>query len=295
MAQPVVGMTAAILSSLLWGFAPIYFKLLMSYPLMEVMAQRALWAGVLFVLVVFAVRGWGRVGNLISQMREMRILMFCAVLVGLNWSAYLFAVFTDQITQSALGYFIYPLLVIAMGILVLKEPLTRRTMTALLLALIGMLIKASAVGSIPWLALFIGATFAIYALIRKQMRGTDALSGMVVEMFLLAPIAFGYTSFLVWKGQPFFFDGGMTAIFLGISSGIVTATPLLLFHIGNRYLPLTLTGFLFYINPSMQLFSAVWLYDEPVGLSSVLAFGFIWVALLVQFVRLPHQTHKSGD
>ena len=200
MAQPVVGITAAIFSPVLWGFAPIYFKLLISYPLMEVMAQRALWASVLFVLVVFAVRGWGRVGTLLSQTREMRILMFCAVLVGLNWSAYLFAVFTNRITHSALGYFIYPLLVIAMGILVLKEPLSRRTMTALLLAFIGVLIKASAVGSIPWLALFICVTFAIYALIRKQMRSTDVLSGMVVEMFLLAPIAFGYTSFLVWKG-----------------------------------------------------------------------------------------------
>ena len=101
-------------------------------------------------------------------------------------------------------------------------------MTALLLAFIGVLIKASAVGSIPWLALFISVTFAIYALIREQMRSTDVLSGIVVEMFLLAPIAFGYTSFLVWKGQPFFFDGGMTAVLFGISSGIVTATPLLL-------------------------------------------------------------------
>ncbi len=291
MAQPVFGMTSAILSPVLWGFAPIYFKLLISYPLMEVMAQRTLWAGLLFVLVVFAVQGWGRVRTLLSQTREMRILMFCAVLVGFNWLAYLFAVFTDRITHSALGYFIYPLLVIALGILVLKEPLSRKTIIALLLAFIGVLIKASAVGSIPWLALFIGATFAIYALIRKQMCRTDALSGMVVEMLLLAPIAFGYTGFLVWKGQPFFFDGGMTAILLGIGSGIVTATPLLLFHIGNRYLTLTLTGFLFYINPSMQLFSAVWLYNEPLGLSSALAFGFIWVALLVQFVPLPHQTH----
>ena len=102
-------------------------------------------------------------------------------------------------------------------------------MTALLLAFIGVLIKASAVGSIPWLALFISANFAIYSLIGKQMRSTDVLSGMVVEMFLFAPIAFVYTSFLEWKGQPFFFDEGITVVLLGISLGIVTATPLLFF------------------------------------------------------------------
>lgn len=193
---------------------------------MEVMAKRALWAGVLFVLVVYAVRWWWRVRTFTAQTREMRILMFCAMLVGLNRSAYLYAIFTDRITQSALSYFIYPLPVIAMGILVSKEPLSRRTMTALLLAFTGVLNKASAVGSIPWLALFMRATFATYDLIRKQMRGTDALSSTVIEMFLLAPFAFGYISFLVLKGHSFFFDEGMTGILHGVSSGIVTATPL---------------------------------------------------------------------
>jgi chloramphenicol-sensitive protein RarD len=110
---------------------------------------------------------------------------------------------------------------------------------------------------------------------------------MVIEMFLLAPIALIYISYLVSHGEPFFFDGGMVAVLFAISSGVVTATPLLLFHIGNRHLPLTLTGFLFYINPSMQLASAVWLYGEPLGMTSILAFGFIWAALIVQFVRLP--------
>ena len=287
MAQPIIGIIAAIASPVLWGFAPIYFKYLVNYPLMQVMAQRALWAGILFLLVVFLIRGWERVGLLLAQKREMQILMFCALLVGLNWSAYLYAVFTDRIAQSALGYFIYPLLVIAMGVAILKEQFGRRTQIALILAFIGVAIKASVLGDIPWLALFIGITFAVYALIRKQMRGTDALTGMVIEMFLLAPIALIYISYLVSHGEPFFFDGGMIAVLFAISSGFVTATPLLLFHIGNRYLPLTLTGFLFYINPSMQLASAVWFYGEPISVISLLAFCFIWAALIVQFVRLP--------
>ena len=163
-------------------------------------------------------------------------------------------------------------------------------MTALLIAFVGELILASGVGSILWLELFIGVTFAIYALIRKQIRGTDALSGLVVELILLVPIALAIPVF--WYGRAaFFFDGGIIATVLGISSGIVTETPLMLFHIGNRYLPLTLTRFPLLIDPSIQLFRVVWLKDEPLGLTSVLVFGFIWSALLVQSVRLSHQTN----
>ena len=146
----------------------------------------------------------------------------------------------------------------------------------------------------PYLALLIGASFAVYAVVRKQIN-IDAFAGMVLELLMIAPVMLGYLvylTFIIKAGQgSFFLDGSSYGMIMALASGIVTSVPLVLFHLGNRYLHLNITGFLFYINPSLQLIIGVLLFGEDFVWQDVLAFGCIWTALLFQFARLPKRKY----
>ena len=285
-----LGVMAAIASPILWGISPIFFHFLMSYALDEVLAHRAIWAAV-FIAGLLVLSGDGRkLFTTIENKKQLAGLFLGACLVTVNWAAFLYAVGKDQIIESAFGYFIYPLIVIALGLALFGEKLDRRGWLALSAATIGVLIKATQLETVPYIALLIGASFAVYAVVRKRIN-IDAFTGMAIELLMIAPFMLGYllyvTIFLKAGSASFFLDGSGYGILMALASGIITSVPLVLFHMGNRFLALSLTGFLFYINPSLQLLVGVFMFNEPFGWVDLLAFGFIWAALLFQFARLP--------
>ena len=285
-----LGVMAAIASPVLWGIAPIFFHFLMAYALDEVLAHRAIWAAV-FIAGLLVLSGDGRkLFTTIKTRGQLAGLFLGACLVTTNWTAFLYAVGKDQIIESAFGYFIYPLIAIALGLVLFGEKLDRRGWLALSAATIGVLIKATQLDNVPYVALLIGASFAVYAVVRKRIN-IDVFTGMAIELLMIAPFMLGYllyvTLILKAGSASFFLDGSSYGIIMALASGVVTSVPLVLFHMGNRFLALSLTGFLFYINPSLQLLVGIYMFNEPFGWVDLLAFGFIWAALLFQFARLP--------
>ena len=292
-----IGVASAVASTVIWGMAPIYFSFLTAFPLDEILAQRALWAAI-FMAAFILIIGDGQKLRACIQTKEQIIgLVAGACLVTVNWTAYLYAVSSAQIVESAFGYFIYPLMAIALGLFIFREKLDRRGWLALTAASIGVLIKASQLDGVPYVALTIGASFAVYAVVRKKIN-VDAFAGMVVELLMIAPLMLGYlfyvTFFVKEQASAFFLDGTSYGLMMALTSGIITGVPLALFHMGNRYLSLTVAGFLFYINPSLQLLVGIFVFDEVFLWQDMLAFSFIWTALLFQFARLPKYQQKGG-
>ncbi len=286
-----IGVISAIACPMIWGITPIYFHLLVALGVVESLGHRALWAAVWLALCVMPFGFSSSVAAIFKNKRTVLLLFMASFLVAVNWSTFLVAVSQNQLVESSFGYFIYPLMAIALGVVVLKERLSRWSWLAVFLATIGVVWKASLLGSVPYIALILGTSFAIYALLRKQIK-VEPIAGMITEMLLLAPIALIY---LLWSSYSqggtghFFFDGSGYGVLMAISSGFLTALPLLLFHIGNRYLSLTMAGFLFFINPSLQLLIGLIVYDEPFSWAELGGFMMIWMGLIIHLFQ-PHRT-----
>ena len=175
---------------------------------------------------------------------------------------------------------------IGLGVVVLGERLGRRGWLALFCATAGVGLKVTLLDGFPFVALAIGSSFAFYALIRKRL-DMDPFLAMVIELLMIAPLALALITYLTLTGKPagasFFLDGTSYGILMAFTSGIITSVPLVLFHIGNRYLPLSVAGFLFYLNPSLQLLLGLLFFAEPFTNVDMMAFMLIWLALLLQF------------
>ena len=256
------GYLGAVSSNLIWGIAPLYFSYLVLFPMAEIIAHRALWAAVFLLVILLATGQGGALAEGFVYPRPMLSLAAGAIMVTANWTAYLYAVDTNQLVQSALGYFLYPLMAIGLGVVVLGERLGRRGWLALFCATAGVGLKATLLDGFPFVA-------------------------MVIELLMIAPLALALITYLTLTGEPagasFFLDGTSYGILMAFTSGIITSVPLVLFHIGNRYLPLSVAGFLFYLNPSLQLLLGLLVFAEPFTNADIVAFTLIWVALVLQF------------
>ena len=280
------GYLGAISSNLIWGIAPLYFSYLVLFPMVEIIAHRALWAAVFLFVILLATGQVGTLAQGFAHPRRALSLVAGAVLVTVNWTSYLYAVETNQLVQSALGYFLYPLMAIGLGVLVLGERIGRRGWLALFCAAVGVGMKATLLEGFPFLALAIGSSFAAYALVRKRL-DMEPFVAMVTELLMMAPLALGLITFMTLTGKPagasFFLDGTAYGMIMALTSGIITSVPLVLFHIGNRYLPLSVAGFLFYLNPSLQLLLGLLVFAETFTHVDMVAFALIWLALTLQF------------
>ncbi|MGB2051152.1 MAG: EamA family transporter RarD [Candidatus Puniceispirillaceae bacterium] len=280
------GYLGAVSSNLIWGIAPLYFSYLVLFPMAEIIAHRALWAAVFLLVILLATGQGGALAQGFVYPRRTLSLAAGAIMVTANWTAYLYAVDTNQLVQSALGYFLYPLMAIGLGVVVLGERLGRRGWLALFCATAGVGLKVTLLDGLPFVALAIGSSFAFYALIRKRL-DMDPFLAMVIELLMIAPLALALITYLTLTGKPagasFFLDGTYYGILMAFTSGIITSVPLVLFHIGNRYLPLSVAGFLFYLNPSLQLLLGLLVFAEPFTNVDMVAFTLIWVALVLQF------------
>ena len=283
------GYFGALGCNLIWGVAPLYFAYLVAFPMLEIVAHRAFWAAVLLAVILLAS---GQAASLRAAVASRSVFIGLAAgafLVTVNWTAYLYAVDTGQLVQSALGYFLYPLMAIGLGVGLLGERLSVRGWAALGCAAAGVAVKASLLDGFPWVALIIGASFAVYAVIRKRLN-MDPFAAMVAELLMIAPVALAVIYYVTATVKPagasFFLDGTAYGVMMALTSGIVTSVPLVLFHMGNRYLSLSVASFLFYINPSLQLLLGLFVFAEPFSGVDMTAFALIWLALVLQFAPL---------
>ena len=275
--RQTVGVLTAGGAYLLWGAFPIYFHALAGVAPAEVLAHRITWSTLFMVLLVTVMRRWGEVRRQLAPPGTVRVLAITAVLISTNWLVYIWAVGTGHVLEASLGYFVNPLVSVLLGVVFLKEPLSRWQKAAVGLAAVGVVSLMIWLGRPPWVALTLAGSFALYGLLRKRVQ-VDAVTGLLAEVVVLLPFA---AAWLAWKGAAgalaFGASPGITALLA--SAGVVTAVPLLLFGVGVRRLRLATIGLLQYVNPTAQFLIAVFLFGEAFGVAHAVAFGCIWVSL----------------
>ena len=270
------GVLYGVLAYSLWGLFPFYWKALAGIPLWETLAHRVLWSLVTVLAALAVLRRLSAFYRAFSDPRTLAILGLSALLIGTNWSLYVLSVYTGQVLQASLGYYINPLINVGLGTLLLRERLSFRQGLAVGLAASGVLLLGWSHHGWPWLALGLAFSFAFYSLIKKRLR-VEALAGLGVEALWLAPVA-GVYLLLAARHGPMAFASGHASAWL-LSTGPITLMPLVLFNAAARRLRLSTLGFIQYISPSIQLLVAVVFFHEPFGPLHWAAFGLIWTAL----------------
>lgn len=278
------GTIAALVSFLMWGVLPIYWKWLNGIPALELLAHRVLWAAVILVITVplLALR------DLRAAFRDPRAIvtaMTAGLLLGANWFIYIWAISVDRLVEASLGYYINPLVNVLLGVLFLRERLKDAQIVAFVLASAGVVVMTVSLGQLPWISIALGFSFGIYGLVKKVGR-LNSFVGLLVELMLLAPVAGIYIVVLFRSGTGSFAVGNPLTTGLLAGAGVVTVAPLLLFGAGARRIPLSRVGFLQYIAPTTMLLIGTLLFGEPFTRAHAVSFALIWTALAIYSVSV---------
>ena len=276
-----VGLMAGLAAQLVWGFVVIYFKAVEHVPPLTFVAHRAIWSAPLMVGLVLFMRGLPRLRAMLADRPTLLLLPVSAFLLGCNWLGFVYCISSGQVLQSALAYFISPLLMAALGVIVLRERLGPLQSLGLGIATAGVVVLTIDAGVVPWLALTVGGTWSLYSLLRRWMR-IPAVEGFGAELVLLLIAAVAFLAWTGWMpaGRPSPHTPQIDFVLLA-SSGVVTTVPLILFGMAARRLPLTTLGFIQYLGPTIQFLLAVLLYGEAFTWMKGAAYGLIWTALAV--------------
>jgi len=264
-----------------WGLFPLYWALLSHVPAFEVLLHRMLWsAPVLLLLVLLSERRRAQVKSALRNWSELKWLALSGLVVSFNWGIYIWAVANQRVIEASMGYFLTPLLNVLAGVILFHESLTRTNVVAILCAALGVGYYFLSSDIPPWVALAVGASFALYGTLRKKMT-TNAVPGLFVEILLLLPFTLALIAWLQIRGDAMFFQhSSITDLWL-VLAGPVTVMPLAFFTAGSRMLPMTTVGILFYITPSLQFFCGIALLGEPFDLDRLIGFTGIWLGLAI--------------
>jgi len=271
---------AAVGAFLTWGLIPGYWKLLKAVPATEILAHRYLWTTLFLTGLLSWQRRWREVR---ANAQSRRAVLYCLAsgsTISINWFLFIWAVNMGRVIETSLGYFMTPLVNVLFGAIFLREKLTRWQVVAVLLATLAVLNLTFAYDHFPWIALTLCFSFGLYGLLRKQS-GTAAIPGLFFETVLLVPIALTYLIFLGEHGQLAFGRTDWWLTILLISTGVVTAIPLVWFGYAARHLRLTTVGFLQYLAPTGSLCLGVFAYHEPFTRAHLITFSLIWIALAI--------------
>lgn len=290
------GVFFAIAAYTIWGVAPIYFKSVAHVPAFEILAHRIMWA---FILVFILLALTGRLGRVAAAFKTPKLLFrlgIAAVLVGFNWFLFIWAIANDFILDASLGYYINPLLNVAIGMLFFGERLRKLQIWAVALAFTGVAIQIITFGSVPWVALVLATSFATYGAIRKKLP-FDSLTGLWLEVLILLPaILIYYFGFANSDASNMFANDWSLNVLL-VMAGVITTVPLLFFTGAAKRIRYSTLGFFQYIGPSLMFVLAVFLYGEPFELDKMITFGIIWTALGIysfDAARLHRQTRQAA-
>ncbi len=275
-----IGGSFAVSAYTLWGIAPLYFKQLDFVPAMEILLHRIVWSFLLLGIILTVLQQWPKVQAVLRQPKLMAAMLGTALLLAGNWGLFIWAVNNGHMLDASLGYYINPLLNVLLGMMFLGERLRKLQWAAVALAATGVLIQLLTFGSLPWIALVLASSFALYGLFRKKL-AVDAISGLFVESLLLMPLALWYWFSFADSSASNLFNNSLNLNLALMAAGIVTTIPLLCFIAAARRLQLSTMGFFQYIGPSFMFVFGVFLYQEPLASGRLLTFALIWTALLV--------------
>lgn len=274
------GLLFGLTAYTIWGVAPAYWKYLGAYPPIELLAQRTLWSGVIATGLLALTGGFATFRVLVRSPRHALPVAGAATLLAVNWLVFIYAVHTDRIVATSLGYYLNPLVNIVLGLAVLKERLRPLQWVAVGIAAFGVCQYVFALGELPWIAVVLALTFGLYGLIRKTAP-VEPIVGFGIEMAVLAVPSLALIATLTLSGVATLPSGDLVTDAVVAGSGLLTAAPLLCFNAAARRLQLTTVGILQYLAPSMALVLAVTLYGEPFERVHAITFGCVWMALLI--------------
>ncbi len=275
----------------LWGVIPIYFKALAAVPALDIVAHRVLWSVPFIALLLTWAAGWREVRQALADRRTLSLLMVTALMIAVNWLLYVYAVVSGHILAGSLGYYLSPLVNVLLGRLVLKERLTVLQWAAVAIAAAGICALAIGAAGQLWISLSLGVSFGLYGLLRK-VAPVDAVAGLAIETLLLFPFAAAWLVIAFISGAPSFGSTPSQSALL-VLAGVITTIPLLLFTGAARRLRYSTLGMLQFIAPTLQFLIAVLLYGEAFTTAHAIAFGAIWIALVLYGLALARQAQAA--
>jgi chloramphenicol-sensitive protein RarD len=287
MPQRTSKLTAGILYAggafLIWGCVPPFWKLLGHVPAFQIPAHRILWTCLLLAGLITLQRGWGAVREALSNRKTALTLVLTSVLVSANWTVFIWAVLQNMLVESSMGYFINPLLSVALGVLLLHERLTFWQGLSVAFACGGVAFMTLELHSLPWVSLTLAFTFGFYGLFRKTV-AVDSVTGTFIETLYLLPLTLLFLGRETFLGRGAFAGPHLLTSLLLVLAGPVTAIPLVWFADGLRRIPLSMVAFLQYLTPTMHLAFGVLLYREPFTRTHLVSFALIWIGIGIYLV-----------
>ena len=281
------GIFFGLAAYVLWGILPVYWKALELVSPFEILSSRFMWSCVFVFLLIIFQKKWSlftkEVKQVFSNVKTGAAMAAAGITISFNWGTFIWAVNNGHIVETSMGYYINPLVSILFAVVFLRERLDKMQLAAITCAFIGVASMVYSFGKIPWVSLTLAFTFALYGLLKKILP-VSALTSIMLETLLITPLALVYEYSLWQQGVSFYASGNLQVIMMLTGAGVVTAIPLLLFTAGARLLPLKIIGFLQYISPTLTLLIGVFVYNEAFTASHLLAFGWIWAALLLFIV-----------
>lgn len=281
------GIFFGLAAYVLWGILPVYWKALELVSPFEILSSRFMWSCVFVFLLIIFQKKWPlftkEVKQVFSNVKTGAAMVAAGITISFNWGTFIWAVNNGHIVETSMGYYINPLVSILFAVVFLHERLDKMQLAAITCAFIGVASMVYSFGKIPWVSLTLAFTFALYGLLKKILP-VSALTSIMLETLLITPLALVYEYSLWQQGVSFYASGNLQVIMMLTGAGVVTAIPLLLFTAGARLLPLKIIGFLQYISPTLTLLIGVFVYNEAFTASHLLAFGWIWAALLLFIV-----------
>jgi chloramphenicol-sensitive protein RarD len=274
------GALAVFFAYLIWGILPVYWKAMASVDPLEILAHRAVWSCVFSLLLLSLTRGVGNVVSLVrSNRRTLAMLAISGVTITVNWYTFIWAVNNDRILETSLGYFINPLVSILFGVIIFRERLRKIQWLAIALAASGVCVEIAKLGQVPAVALMLAFTFGAYGLLKKMLT-VDSITGLTTETLFITPFALFC---LFWRqntGAAHFPYQAWTNILL-VSTGVLTAIPLIIFAWGVKRTTMTLIGLTQYTSPIMMFLSATLVYHESISPARLLTFSLTWAGIIV--------------
>lgn len=261
-----------------WGFFPIYWKFLHHVPAIQLIGHRIVWSCLLLLAVIVVTKQWDEFRKTFNG-KVLRIYTIAAILIGINWLVYVWAVNANFIVETSLGYFINPLLSVLMGVIFFKERLRYAQWIPVILAAIGVTYLTFVYGRLPYIALALAFSFGLYGLVKK-LSPLGSLYGLTIETAILFIPALIYLIVVEANNTAAFLHTGLTSDLLMIGAGLVTTVPLLMFASAARSIPLWVVGLLQYIAPTLQFLIGIFIYKEPFSHNQLIGFGIVWAALI---------------
>lgn len=276
---------------ILWGLLPIFWKLLAGVNSAYVLAQRIVFSCVFCLAVILIRKNGGEIGKIIKNKSERRMFFLCGILISINWGVYILTVAMGRILEASLAYYMNPLFSVLIGAIFFKEKLSRVQWASVALAFAGVMFSVIRYGEVPYLAIIIGLSFALYGALKKGIKA-DSETSICMETMAVLPIALVFIAYAQFSGFTTFSSLTTAEALLLIATGPITSIPLMLFAKGIKETSIVTSGILMYINPTLQLLVGVFIYNEAFTQTNAITFAFVWAAVIL-FVFDSLRKHKK--